>query len=140
MVNKKISKPKENFGKLNLITSTFQNCYLKSNKAEPYFLNIINSENGDYSRYLFFYLTNIIKSEDYLTAKKISETIEPHSSSLLISQVKKWIDENKFKKFDNYFSCEDENDLLGEFFFLISNLYSSQDEFDKSNFYLNIST
>ena len=28
---------------------------------------------------------------------------------------------------------------MAEFFFLISNLYSSQDEYEKSNFYLNIS-
>ena len=138
-LNKKISKPKENFGKLNLITDAFQNCYLESNKAESYFLNIINSENSDYSRYLFFYLANIIENEDYITAKKISKTVESHSSSLLISQAKNWIDENKFKKFNNYFSCKNENNLLGEFFFLISNLYSSQGEFDKSNFYLNIS-
>ena len=29
--------------------------------------------------------------------------------------------------------------LLGEFLFLISNLYSSQDDIQKSNFYLNLS-
>ena len=28
---------------------------------------------------------------------------------------------------------------MAEFFFLISNLYSSQEEYEKSNFYLNIS-
>ena len=44
-----------------------------------------------------------------------------------------------FKKIDNYFSCQNENDLLGEFFFLIANLYSSEDAFKKSNFYLQIS-
>ena len=135
-LNKKISKPKENFGKLNLITDAFQNCYLNSKKAEPYFLNIINSQDGDYSRYLFFYIANIVENKDYATVKKISETIEPLTNSILISQVKNWIDKNKFKKFNNYFSCKNENDLLGEFFFLISNLYSSQDQFDKSNFYL----
>ena len=42
-------------------------------------------------------------------------------------------------KFNDFFSCESPNDLVAEFFFLISNLYSSQDEFVKSNFYLNLS-
>ena len=31
------------------------------------------------------------------------------------------------------------NDIISEFIFLISNLYSSDDNFDKSNFYLNLS-
>ena len=139
-LNKKISKPNNNFGKLNLITDAFQNCYLNSNKSKSYFLNIINSEDGDYSRYLFFYLGNIIENQDYSVAKEISETIEPLKNNLLISQVKNWINQNKFRKFNNYFSCKNESDLLGEFFFLISNFYSSQDELDKSNFYLNISS
>ena len=41
--------------------------------------------------------------------------------------------------FGKIFSCKDHNDLVSEFLFLISNLYSSQDNFEKSNFYLNLS-
>ena len=41
--------------------------------------------------------------------------------------------------FSSIFSCKLENDILAEIFFLISNLYSSQEDFDMSNFYLNIS-
>ena len=37
------------------------------------------------------------------------------------------------------FACKDHNDIVSEFLFLISNLYSSQDNFEKSNFYLNLS-
>ena len=37
------------------------------------------------------------------------------------------------------FSCKNYNDIIGEYLFLISNLYSSQDDFEKSNFYLNLS-
>ena len=36
-------------------------------------------------------------------------------------------------------SCQNENDILSEFFFLISNLYSSQNIIEKSNFYLSVS-
>ena len=45
----------------------------------------------------------------------------------------------KIKKFNDVFSCKNQNDLIAEFLFLISNLYSSQDNFEKSNFYLNLS-
>ena len=137
--NKKIKKSNDNFGQLSLITNAFQSCYLNSNKANSYFLNLINSAEGDYSRYLFFYLANIVENKDYNAAREISSTIEPLSSSLLISQTKNWIENEDFKKFNNYFSCKNENHLISEFFFLISNLFSSQEKFSKSNFYLSLS-
>ena len=137
--NKKLQYSTSDFGKLSLIVNAFQNCYLNSNKTDSHFLNLINSAEGDYSRYLFFYLSNVIENKDYKTAKQISKTIEPFSSTLLISQSKKWIDNENYKKFNKHFSCKNENDLLSEFFFLISNLYSSQNIIETSNFYLSVS-
>ena len=58
---------------------------------------------------------------------------------MLISQTQKWIEEKKYKKFSNHFSCQNEKDILAEFFFLMSNLYSSQNIFETSNFYLSLS-
>jgi len=138
-LNKKIEKANRNLGRIDLITNAFQNCYLNSNKTNSHFLNLINSPESDYSRYLFFYLGNIIENRDYNTANEISKTIEPLKSSLLVAQSNKWVEEKNYNKFNHYFSCKNEKDLLAEFFFLISNLYSSQDQFKESNFYLNIS-
>ena len=137
--NKKLQYPTSDFGKLSLIVNAFQNCYLNSNKTDSHFLNLINSAEGDYSRYLFFYLSNVIENKDYKTAKQISKTIDTFSSTLLISQSKEWIDNEYYKKFNKHFSCQNENDLLSEFFFLISNLYSSQNIIETSNFYLSVS-
>ena len=137
--NKKLQYSTSDFGKLSLIVNAFQNCYLNSNKTDSHFLNLINSAEGDYSRYLFFYLSNVIENKNYKTAQQISKTIEPFSSTLLISQSKKWIDNENYKKFNKHFSCQNENDLLSEFFFLISNLYSSQKIIETSNFYLSVS-
>ena len=134
-----IESPNQNFGKLSLITTAFQNCYLTSNKTNSHFINLINSAEGDYSRYLFFYLTKLIENKDYDSAIQIALTIDPLTGNLLIAQTKKWIDQSNFKKFKKYFSCKQESDILAEFFFLISNLYSSQGEYEKSNFFLNIS-
>ena len=138
-LNSKIKKNSRNLGRIDLITSSFQNCYLGTKKTDSNFLNLINSSENEYSRYLFFHLGNIIENKDYELVNEISKTIDPLMSSLLIAQSKKWIDENKYEKFNNYFSCKSENDLLAEFFFLIANLYSSQDLFKESNFYLNLS-
>ena len=134
-----IESPNQNFGKISLITTAFQNCYLNSNKTNSHFINLINSAEGDYSRYLFFYLTKLIENKDYDSAIQIASTIDPLTSDLLIAQTKKWIDQSNFKKFKKHFSCKREADILAEFFFLISNLYSSQGEYKKSNFFLNIS-
>ena len=134
-----IESPNQNLGKISLITTAFQNCYLNSNKTNSHFINLINSAEGDYSRYLFFYLTKLIENKDYDSAIQIASTIDPLTSDLLIAQTKKWIDQSNFKKFKKHFSCKQETDILAEFFFLISNLYSSQGEYEKSNFFLNIS-
>ena len=139
-INKKIYDDNtDKFGKLSLITKAFQTCYLNNNSADAYFANLINSPGGEYSRYLFFYLASIIERKNFNEAKNIAKDIDLLSSSLIISQAKNWITQLKFENFNKFFSCKSENDILGEFFFLIANLYSSQDEFLRSNFYLNIS-
>ena len=137
--NRKIKSNKENFGKLSFITNAFQHCYLNSQKSNALFLNVVDPAEGDYSRYLFFYVSFLIQNNRYDDARQVVKDIDPINSGLLILQLKKWIEESDFKKINNYFSCQNENDLLGEFFFLIANLYSSEDAFKKSNFYLQIS-
>ena len=136
---KKIDNESEyNFGRLSIITNAFQNCYLDTKKTNSLFLNLISSPDGDYSRYLFFYLAKKIKEKNYETAKQISSTIDPIANGLLVLQTKYWVDNLDFEKFNKIFSCENEKHLLSEFFFLIANLYSSDEEYDYSNFYLNI--
>ncbi len=136
---KKILKDKRNFGKLSIISETFQRCHLNDKNTVSYFSNLINDVEADYSRYLFFYLSYLIENKKIDEVKKIVEDIKYINSSLLLSQAKKWIEEDNFQKFTNFFSCDNYNDIISEFLFLISNLYSSQDNFKKSNFYLNLS-
>ena len=138
-LNKKIKKQKFDFGSLNLITSSFQYCYLNSDKTESYFTNLINESKNDYTRYLFFYFSHLVKNNKLNKVKDISQSIEPLADSLLISQSKKWIENEKFEKFVKYFSCNSETDILSEFFFLLSNLFSSQEMYEQSNFFLRIS-
>ena len=138
--NKKIIRTNKDFGKLSLITNAFQLCYLNSKNSNNSFLDLINSEDGDYSRYLFFYLQNIIKNKEYSNAKNISSTINLINSNLLVSQSKIWIDTEQFTKFNNIFTCKNEKHLISEFLYLIANLLSSQEEFKQSNFYLNLSS
>ena len=147
-LTKELNLNKKNFGKLsspklveflNSFNHAFQYCYLNKPDTNLKFINLINSDDGDYTRYIFFYLKNLIKEKDFESAIQISRTINTFDNNLLIQQAKKWIDNLKFNKFDHFFSCKNEADILSEFFFLISNFLSVDENLKKSNFYLNIS-
>jgi tetratricopeptide (TPR) repeat protein len=135
---KKILNGKESFGNLSYINEALQRCYLRNEKSEIYFLQLINSTD-DYSRYLYFYLSHLLEKNEYKKAKKITDGLSILNSTLLISQAKKWIDEKRLDEFGKIFSCQNHSDIVGEFLFIVANLYSSQNNFEKSNFYLNIS-
>tara|TARA_B100000787_G_scaffold168087_1_gene156162 strand:- start:841 stop:2526 length:1686 start_codon:yes stop_codon:yes gene_type:complete len=137
--SKKISSDKQNFGNLSLISQTFQRCYLQQNNTGESFLNLVNNQKGDYSRYIFFYINYLVENKKIEEAKIVAGQLEYINSTLLLSQSKSWVDNDKFKEFNKIFSCSNHNDVVSEFLFLISNLYSSQDNFEKSNFYLNLS-
>ena len=137
--NKKLLPNKKNFGNLSLIAEAFQRCYYNDQRTSSFFLNLINSQQGDYSRYIFFYINYLIQNKEFDQAKSVIDQIDYIGSTLLLTQTKSWIDNNKFKSFEKIFSCRNHNDIISEFLFLISNLYSSQDNFEKSNFYLNLS-
>jgi tetratricopeptide (TPR) repeat protein len=138
--NKKILKSKQNFGNLSLISQTFQRCYLDEKNTGSFFLNLINNQQGDYSRYIFFYINYLIDNQEIDEAKAVGDQLEYINSTLLLTQTKSWLDKNKIKEFNKIFSCKNHNDVISEFLFLISNLYSSQDDIEKSNFYLNLSS
>ena len=138
--NKKILEENQNFGNLSLIAETFQRCYLDDNNTDSFFLKLINNSETDYSRYIYFYLTYLIEKNQIEEAKLITNDLDYINTTLLLSQGKSWIERSEYKKFNKVFSCSNYNDVLGEFLFLISNLYSSQNKFEKSNFYLNLSS
>ena len=141
----KIPNKKNNLGGLSFINEVFQRCYLDDKNTKTYFSNLVNNESnmgtqdGDYSRYTFFFINYLIENNRYAEAKKISDNLEYLNSSLLLSQGKKWIEKQKLKEFQKIFSCRNSNDIVSEFFFLVASLYSSQGDYEHSNFYLNIS-
>ena len=138
-LNREINKNESaNFGTLSLINEAFQYCYLNKKETDSKFINLINSEEGDYTRYLFFYLNNLIKNKDFQNAIQISKSINVLDSNLLIQQSKQWIDNSNFNKFNEFFSCENEADILAEFFFLISNFYAADEEILKNQIFIQI--
>ena len=137
---KKILDDNKNFGKLSIITETFQRCYLGDEATDKYFTNLIDDDDADYSRYIYFYLSYLIENNRIDQVQKMLSDLDSINTTLLLSQGKSWIQNENAEKLINVFSCKNPNDLISEFMFLISNLYSSQDNFERSNFYLNLST
>ena len=136
---KKILDNKKDLGKLDIISETFQRCYLEDPSTELHFSNLINDNETDFSRYTYFYLTYLIEQNRVADTYEIIDDIEFINTSLLLSQGKSWIENKNEQKLSSVFSCKNHNDLISEFLFLISNLYSSEDNYQKSNYYLNLS-
>ncbi len=136
---KKFLDNKKNLGNLSIISETFQRCYLKDQNIDIYFSKLFNDPEANYNRYKFFYLSYLIENGRIEKAKKVSNDINFINTTLLLSQGKDWINNQKFEKLVNVFSCQNYNDIMSEFLFLISNLYSSENKFKESNFYLNLS-
>ncbi len=135
----KILNNEKNYGKLSLISETFQRCYLGHAETSKYFSNLVNSNGGDYSRYIFFYLNHLIEQNKINEAYSLVRNVKFINSTLLLSQGKDWVENEKFYKFKESFSCKSHNDITSEFFFIISNLYSTENNFEKSNFFLSLS-
>ena len=136
---KKFLDDKKNFGRLSYISETFQKCYLDDPNTGRYFSKLINDPESDFTRYIYFYISYLVENGNLDEAKVITDEIEFLNSTLLLSQGKSWIDNGNLQKFKEVFSCKNHNDLIAEFLFLISNLYSAQDNYEMSNFYLNLS-
>ena len=136
---KKILNNKKNFGKLSIISETFQRCYLGDKSTDKYFSKLVYDKESNYTRYIFFYLSYLIENNRADDVKRIIEDLDYINTTLLLSQGKSWIENENSRKLTDVFSCKNPNDIISEFLFLISNIYSSQDDFEKSNFYLNLS-
>ena len=136
---KEILNNKKSFGKLSIISETFQKCYLGDSNADEYFSKLVYDDESNYTRYIFFYLSYLIENNRSDDVKKIIDDLDYINATLLLSQGKSWIENENSKKLTDVFSCKNPNDIISEFLFLISNIHSSQEDFEKSNFYLNLS-
>ena len=136
---KRLPNDLKNYGNLSIISTTFQRCYLGDAKTKTFFSKLVNNDDADLNRYTFFYLSYLIENDQIVEAKKITGGIKFINTSLLLAQGKSWIENGNEKKMKTVFSCKNHNDLISEFLFLISNLYSTQEDYIKSNFYLYLS-
>ena len=129
----------ENYEDFTIIHEAFINCYLDKNIDES-FLKLLNSSEVDYTRYVYFYANYLFSKErDNEAVNIVKKYTDILKSNLLLDQTKFWVKDGKYSEITEIFDCKNYKHLLGEFFYVIANLYSSEELYNKSNFYLNLS-
>ena len=129
----------ENYENFTIIQETFINCYLNKNVDES-FLKLLNFTEIDYTRYIFFYVNYLFsKKRNNEAVDIIKRYTDVLDSNILLDQTKFWIKDKKYSEITKIFDCKNPKHLLSEFFYVIANLYSGKQLYNKSNFYLNLS-
>ena len=130
----------ERYSNLKNIQNSLLQCYFNTPKTEIAFEKIISGEKNGFSRYNFF-LANYFVSKNEITAAKIilKNSASIHNSNLLIKQANNFIATGNSKKIKNFFNCQNPKHAIAEIFYIVANLYSTQKNYQLSNFYLKIS-
>ena len=120
--------------------NSFIKCYFNDKDVEEYYKEIVFNKEFDFSRYSFFLANYLLFNNKTEEAKKvIQESRKKHNSNLLLRHTENSLINNQNKKIKNFFDCRNAKDSISEFFYVIANLYSSENEYQLSNFYLKIS-
>ena len=135
-----LKKIPQRYYNISRIQNIFLKCYFDIDNTRSSFEELIDDKNYNFSRYNFFLINYLLSKNKNKEAKKIIvNSRKKHNSNLLLEQTELFFLDKKFKKIKNFFDCKNPKDSLAEFFYVISNLYSSERDYQTSNFYLKIS-
>jgi len=122
------------------IQNSFLQCYFETNETSKYFKELINDEDYNFSRYNFFLINYFLSKNKISDAKEvIYSSSEKYSSNLLLNQTRFFFLNNEKEKIKNFYNCKYPKHSIAEFFYILANLYSSEKNYQLSNFYLKIS-
>ena len=118
----------------------FLQCYFDESQTKQSFDKLIKSKEYNFSRYNYFLANYLLNENKFEEAKKIiKDSSIKYRSNLLLRQTEFFLEKQQNEKAKNIFNCKNPKDNLGEFFYILANLYSSQQDYRISNFYLKIS-
>ncbi len=134
---KKIISIDSKFENLKNIQNVFLHCFYKTKDTELFFEKLTSNEKIDFSRYNYFYATYLVNSGNVLKAKKIiNSSLELYPRNLLLNQYKQDLNN---KRYENNFNCKNISHVVAEILYISANALSSQNIYEFSNFYLNLS-
>ena len=135
-----LDKVPERYHNLKKIQNSFLQCYFDTSKTQIAFEQLMNNEDSDFSRYNFFFANYLLfKNKNIEAEKVINLSRKTHKSNLLIKQTENFILTGNSKKIKNLFNCKNPMDVIAEIFYVIANIYSTEKNYQLSNFYLKIS-
>ena len=125
---------------LTKMQNSFLECYFDTGRTQKSFKELIEYEDYDFSRYSFFLANHLLFKDEIIEARKIIDNSRKKNNyNLLIKQAENFIINNDHNKIKGFFNCDNPNDIIAEFFYVLANLYSSEKKYQISNFYLKIS-
>ena len=129
----------DRYRKLKKIQNAFLQCYFDSPQSELSFNQLIDNEEYS-SRYSFFLVNYLLHKKNNIKAEEIIQKgREEYSSNLLIKQSEDFVLKGKYKKIKELFNCKNPKDSIAEILYIMANIYSSNENYQLSNFYLNLS-
>ena len=135
-----LDKVPERYHNLKKIQNSFLQCYFDTSKTQIAFEQLMNNEDSDFSRYNFFFANYLLfKNKNIEAEKVINLSRKTHKSNLLIKQTENFILTGNSKKIKKLFNCKNPIDVIAEIFYVIANIYSTEKNYQLSNFYLKIS-
>ena len=135
-----LEKIQRRYQHLKKTQNVFLQCYFDDSKTQKSLEELIADEDYNFSRYNFFLINYLLSKNKTKEAKTtIQNSRKKYSSNLLLKQTENLFLNNENKKIRNFFNCKNPKDSLAEFFYVIANLYSSERDYQLSNFYLKIS-
>jgi len=137
---KYLEKIPNRFRHLEKIQNGFLKCYFDTNDTHNFYEKIIQNESYNFSRYNFFLANYLLFKNDNIEAKKVIKSArKKYNSNILLKETEGFLLSGNAQKIKNFFNCKNPKDSIAEFFYILANLYSSENEYQLSNFYLKIS-
>tara|TARA_Y100000590_G_scaffold419091_1_gene520532 strand:+ start:701 stop:2401 length:1701 start_codon:yes stop_codon:yes gene_type:complete len=122
------------------IQDSFLHCYFDTSKVLSSFKKLFSEEKYSFSRYNFFLINYLIhKNEKNEAIKVITTSRKKYNQNLLLKQSENFIFKDNETKIKNFFNCKKVEDNIAEIFYIIANLYSTEQNYQLSNFYLKLS-
>ena len=137
---KYINKTPTLFKNFTKIQKTLLKCYFNSPDVHQSFNILVNDKEYNFSRYSFFFANYLLSKDKKNESKqKILNSRKKYTENLLLKQAEFFYLNGKTKKIQNFFECENPNDSVAEFFYILANLYATEKNYELSNFYIKIS-
>ena len=130
----------QRYSRLKNIQNSLLQCFFKTPQTEVAFKKVIGNKETGFSRYNFFLANYFISKNEIKSAELLLEKSSGiYDSNLLLKQANIFIKNKDHKKIKFFFDCKSVKHNIAEIFYIIANLYSTQDDYQLSNFYLRIS-